>query len=202
MTGQARLDPRTTALVLIDLQRGVVEEGLGAGIPFAPHKPADVVANARRLALTLSGLGGTVIMVRGSMGIGGPPPFTPTADVTFPAGPVDPRLAELVPDLADLEAKHVVKHQWGSFYGTDLEPQLRGRGIDTLLFGGVATNLGVEAAAREAHDRGFEQILVEDATTAFDGRAHQDSIDRIFRLIGRVRSTQQVVAALEAGADQ
>jgi nicotinamidase-related amidase len=81
--------------------------------------------------------------------------------------------------------------KWGSFYGTELDPLLRRRGITTLLLGGIATNLGVESAAREAHDRGYEQILIEDAATAFDSQAHHDSVSRVFSLIGRVRTAAE-----------
>jgi nicotinamidase-related amidase len=44
----------------------------------------------------------------------------------------------------------VTKHQWGAFYGTDLDVQLRRRGIQTIVLGGVATNIGVESTARQA----------------------------------------------------
>src|SRR5689334_20743835 len=93
------LDPRSTALVLVDLQRGVLDSGFD-GVVLGPHKAADVVANARRLALALRERGGTVILVRGSMGTGGVPFPAPAADITFPgAGPVDPALTEIVPEL-------------------------------------------------------------------------------------------------------
>lgn len=193
----ARLDAATTALVLVDLQRGVVNHGF-EGFSLAPHSAADAVANARRVALALRERGGAVILMRGSMGLGPVPSPAPAADITFPsAGPVDPAVTEVVAELAEFREHVITKYQWGSFYGTDLDLRLRRLGIRTLLVGGVATNLGVEAIAREAHDRGYEQVFLSDAMTAFDGQAHQDSIDRVLRLIGRVRLTDEVLAALD-----
>src|SRR4051812_37501426 len=190
-----QLDVATTALVLIDFQRGVVDNVYGAS--FAPRAAAEAVANARRVALALRERGGLVVLVRGTMGLSGPPTLAPMADIMYPdMGKVPEHFAEVVPELADFTENLVTKAHWGSFYGTDLEAHLHRRGIRTLLLGGVATNLGVESAARDAYDRGFTQIIIEDAMTAFDGQAHHDSIERVMRLLGRVRSTEQVLAAL------
>ncbi|MBP2336644.1 nicotinamidase-related amidase [Saccharothrix coeruleofusca] len=198
MTARPRdeLDAATSALVLVDFQRGVVD-GLGAGVPLGPHPAAEAVANARRVAVALRRRGGLVVLVRGSMGRGGVPFPAPRADVELPPpGGAPAEWTEVVPELADLGSHVVVKHQWGSFYGTELDPLLRRRGVRTVLFGGIATNLGVESAAREAYDRGYEQVLVRDAATAFDAGAHEDAIARVFSLIGRVRTADEVIDAL------
>ncbi|MFE0417514.1 isochorismatase family protein [Streptomyces tendae] len=193
------IDPKTTALVLVDLQRGVFE-GMAGGAGVGPHSAGDALARARRTATALRERGGLVVLVRGSMGLSGVPFPAPRTDAGVPAGVrVPPHWAEIVPELADCADHVVTKHQWGSFYGTDLEVLLRRNGITTLLLGGVATNLGVESAAREAYDRGFEQVLIEDAATAFDAAAHQDTVSRVMPLIGRVRTTEQVLSALTGG---
>ncbi|MFD4506941.1 isochorismatase family protein [Streptomyces sp. NPDC058457] len=189
------IDPKTTALVLVDFQRGVVE-GMGGAAELGPHTAEDAVGRARRTATTLRELGGLVVVVRGSMGLTGVPFPAPRTDAGVPAGvPVPPHWAEIHPELTDCADHVVTKHQWGSFYGTELEVLLRRNGVTTLLLAGIATNLGVESAAREAYDRGFEQVLIEDATTAFDAAAHHDSVSRVMPLLGRVRNTEQVLAA-------
>ncbi len=89
------------------------------------------------------------------------------------------------------------KRQWGAFYGTELDLQLRRRGIDTILLAGISTNIGVESTARDAYERGYEQVFVEDAMTARDAGEHAHTVRLIFPRIGRVRSTADVLAALE-----
>jgi nicotinamidase-related amidase len=90
-----------------------------------------------------------------------------------------------------------VKHQWGAFYGTDLDLQLRRRSIDTILIGGIATNFGVESTARDAWERTYKVVFIEDMMTSFSTEAHQFSISTVFPRLGRVRSSEQVLAALD-----
>lgn len=56
---------------------------------------------------------------------------------------------------------HVKKHNWGAFYGTDLDVQLRRCGIDTILLTGVATSIGCDTTAREAYHAGYQVIAVK-----------------------------------------
>ena len=87
--------------------------------------------------------------------------------------------------------------QWGAFYGTELDLQLRRRGIDTILLAGISTNVGVESTARDAYERGYEQVFVEDAMAARSPDEHLHTIRTVFARIGRVRLTAEVLAALE-----
>jgi nicotinamidase-related amidase len=89
----------------------------------------------------------------------------------------------------------VTKHQPNAFYGTDLEIQLRRRGIRTMVLGGIATNLGVDSTARRAHERGYEQVFVEDAMAAREEDLHAYPVTGIFPTMGRVRSTDDVLGA-------
>jgi nicotinamidase-related amidase len=110
---------------------------------------------------------------------------------------VPPEASELVPELNVQTGDVVVtKRQWGAFYGTDLEQQLRRRQIRTLVMGGIATNIGVESTARAAHDRGYELVFAEDAMSSVSAEAHQFALSTIFPRMGRVRSTEQVLAAI------
>jgi hypothetical protein len=85
----------------------------------------------------------------------------------------------------------VTKRQWGAFYGTDLELQLRRRGIDTIILCGISTNIGVESTARNAWELGFNLVIVEDACSAASAEQHQGSMTHIFPRIARVRSTEE-----------
>ena len=102
-------------------------------------------------------------------------------------------LAELGPQPGD----HVVrKRQWGAFYGTDLDLQLRRRGIGTVVLCGISTNFGVESTAGDAYERGYQQVFVEDACAARTAEGHAFVFRTVFSRIGRVRSADEVVAAL------
>lgn len=91
---------------------------------------------------------------------------------------------------------HVKKHNWGAFFGTDLDVQLRRRGIDTILLSGIATTIGVDTTAREAYQLGYQVITIEDAMTDFNGQLHQDIVEHIFKRLGKVWTSDQVIASL------
>jgi nicotinamidase-related amidase len=187
------IDPTRTALVLIDLQQGIV------GRPLAPHAGADVVRNAARLADRLRALGGTVVLVRVAFHPDGRDALAAPADV--PAG-FDPRAlpaawADLVPELGPRPGDLVItKRQWGAFHGTELDLQLRRRGVGTIILAGIATQIGVESTARSAYEHGYAQVFVEDAMASMSAEVHGFPVQHIFPRMGRVRSTEQVLAAL------
>jgi nicotinamidase-related amidase len=105
--------------------------------------------------------------------------------------------AELVRELEPRPGDHVViKRQWGAFYGTDLDLQLRRRGITTILLCGIATCFGVESTARDAYERGYQQIFVEDAMASPAAAEHEHTVTRILPRMGRVRRTAEILAAL------
>ncbi len=191
---ELKIEPARTALVVIDLQRGIVS------MPAAPHPPAEVVARAAELAKATRAAGGTVVLVHITRSPDGKDGLRPTTD-TPPAWAggrsLPPDWSEIAPELGP-ETNDIVigKHQWGAFYGTDLDLQLRRRGIDTIVLCGIATNVGVESTARDAYERGYDQIFVEDATSARDPEEHRHTVLTLFPRIGRVRSTAEVIAAI------
>ena len=114
------------------------------------------------------------------------------------AGAFPPDWMELIPELDRQPGDIVVfKRQWGAFYGTDLDLQLRRRGLSTIVLCGIATEAGVESTARDAYERGYELIFASDAMTGLSPEAHANSIERIFPRLGRVRTTTQIIAALQ-----
>lgn len=185
------LDPATSALVLIDLQHGIV-----AGDKM-PHAAASVVANGAELAAAFRARKALVVLVSVDPGPNGEIFPNPPADKPRPAMTYAANFAELVPELHRQPSDvTVVKHQPNAFYCTDLEVHLRRRGIRTIVLGGIATNLGVEGTARAAHERGFALVFAEDAMTARADVLHTHAVTHFFPTIGRVRSTSEVIAAL------
>ena len=90
-----------------------------------------------------------------------------------------------MPELGPKPATCVVtKHQWGAFYGTELELQLRRRGVKTIVIGGISTNFGVESTARDAFERSFALVFVEDAMAAMSAEAHAFAMANIFPRLG------------------
>jgi nicotinamidase-related amidase len=185
------LDPRTTALVVIDLQRGIVSR------PVAPHAPRDIIERSARLADTLRAAGGRVVLVRVAFAADEADRLRPPVDSPIPPGAPPPDWSDLLPEMGPRDGDLVVtKHQWGAFYGTELDLQLRRRGIRTILLCGISTNFGVESTARDGWERGFRIVFVEDAMAGMSAEAHAFAIATIFPRIGRVRSSADVLAAL------
>lgn len=187
------LDPYTTALIAIDLQHGIV------GLDTVPHKAPQIVTNAARIAKALRAKGGFCAFVRVTNAADGADALRPTTDIVPPPAPPRPSYwAELVPELGIKDQDVVItKRQWGAFYGTDLDLHLRRRGIRTIILLGIATNIGVESTARDGYERGFDQVFVEDGCAALQAEAHKTSM-QLFGRMGRVRSTEQVLGALDA----
>ena len=76
--------------------------------------------------------------------------------------------ADFVPELAALPGEvEIVKPGKGAFYGTPLTHALQSRGITRLVFGGVTTEVCVQTTMREANDRGYDCLLVEEATGSY-----------------------------------
>jgi len=187
------LDPRTTALVLIDVQKGVLS------MPLAPHGAAQIVQNAARLGLHFDEVGALVVLVHVAFSAGGVDRLSQPVDSPPPAlqGGLPQDWADFAPEIAALRAGFVVaKRQWGAFYGTELDLQLRRRGIHTIVLAGVATNFGVESTAREAWQHNYAVVVAEDAVTSLGEELHRFSIEKILPRIARVRSTAEIVGAL------
>jgi nicotinamidase-related amidase len=185
------LDPKTTALVLIDLQNGV------AGRDVAPHSASDVVANAVRLADAFRGASSPVVLVRVTSGADGGDRVQRRVDMSWPVGTPPAGWDQIVPSLGPEDGDIIVtKRQWGAFYGTDLDLHLRRRGIQTIVLGGIATSIGVESTARDAFEHNYGLVLVEDAMADMSAEAHEFTVKTIYPRISLVRSTDQVLAAI------
>jgi len=174
----------TTALVVIDLQRGIV------AMPAVPHSAVDVVQRTRRLAQVFRQKGLPVVVVN----VAGRAPGRTDAGVRAAALPEG--WADVVPELKELGDHFVTKHRPGAFLGTDLDGYLKGRHVTQIVLTGVATSVGVEATARSAFDLGYHVTVVGDAVSDLDGENHRHSLEKVFPRLSEVTTTEVVLEFL------
>ena len=185
------LDATTTALVLIDLQQGI--------LPYAkaPYDAAAVLANAAPLAAAFRAAKAPVVLVKVGFSADGGDVLKATVDAPNPPGAPPANWLDDTPELPGQPGDiRILKRQWGAFHGTELDLQLRRRGIKTIVLAGIATSIGVESTARNAWELGYDIVFAEDATSGPDAATHANSFEKIFPRIGRVRRTADVLAAL------
>ena len=116
---------------------------------------------------------------------------------------------EIYEELAPQEGELVIKkHRYSAFYNTDLETQLRNRGIETLIITGTVTNMCCESTARDAQFRDYNVIFVSDATGTMDHpdlgagsmtaeEVQKATLTSLSLCIAEIASTQQVIDKLE-----
>jgi len=162
-----------------------------------PYPVQQVLAKTVRLAEAFRRTGSFVVLVNVNS-VDGKDLLHPITDteIRFPTErPKD--WADIALELGPQASDHLVtKRQWGAFFGTDLDLQLRRRDIDTIVLCGIATNFGVETTAREAYSYGYHQVFAEDAMNALSVEEHRHTCTYIFPRMGRIRSTDEVAAAI------
>ncbi|MBL0728018.1 cysteine hydrolase family protein [Piscinibacter sp. HJYY11] len=191
--GPFSFDPAHTALVMIDMQRDFIEPGgFGATLGNDVSLLKPVVPAAADLIAWCREHGVLVIhtqechqpdlsdcppakRLRGkpSLRIGDPGPMGRILILGEPGAGFVP---ELLPQDGDLV---IAKPGKGAFYGTELGDELQQRGITHLIFGGVTTEVCVQTTMREANDRGYECLLIEEATGSYFPEFKQAAIEMI-----------------------
>lgn len=170
------LDPQS-ALIVIDLQKGILSR------PTA-HPLADVIAKSAGLAEAFRRRGLPVVLVN-------------VASKRAPS----PDFSELVPELNRRDEDLLItKQTWGAFTNTGLADKLAEKGVTQLVITGVATSIGVESTARQAHELGYKVVTVSDAMTDVSPEAHENSLTRIFPRLGQVGTRQEIEALLDSAA--
>ena len=177
------LDPET-ALIVVDLQKGIINS------PFI-HPVSGVIERTGALLEAFRQRDLPVVLVNVA---GGAPGRTeqPRRFSTLPEG-----FSDLIPEL-DRRAGDIVvtKRTWGAFASTDLEAQLKAKGVTQVVVTGVATGTGVEATARQAYEQGFNVTLALDAMTDVRPEAHEYSLASVFPRLGETGSTQDILNLL------
>jgi nicotinamidase-related amidase len=104
--------------------------------------------------------------------------------------------ADLPPALEAQADLVITRRQWGAFYGTELDLQLRRRGVDTLVLAGITTNFGIESTARTAAEHDYAVVFAADAISGIALDLHDFAFANIFPRVGLIRTTEEIVAAL------
>lgn len=216
------LDPRSTALVIVDMQeyflnpaspfsrscervvpgvlghfqergRGVVEPTLRRLLDFFRAQGLRVVYTTVASELPDGRDLMPIFQQRNAAGRDavGDAVIPPRADAWARiVSALEPRPDELV----------VNKTTYGTFNSTGLDHALRSLGITSLVVGGVVTNVCVETTARDAADRGYDVVVLDDGSAAFSPEIHEATLLSFQGPFGRVRTSDEVLALLEAGA--
>jgi nicotinamidase-related amidase len=94
------------------------------------------------------------------------------------------------------EDQVILKPRFNPFIGTDLDLQLRARKINTILFGGYSTNVGVESGVRTARDLGYDVVVVSDCCYNVNKELHEWTLTKIMPIFARVLTAEQVLKLL------
>jgi nicotinamidase-related amidase len=180
-----QLDAKSTALVLIDLQAGVL------AMSVEPHSAALIYERSMRLAQRFRDAGALVVRVRVSFS--GDRADTLRAPVDQPTNysALPPGWDEL-PDPLPPSDLLITKRQWGAFYGTELDLQLRRRAVRRIVLGGIATNIGVESTARSAAEHGYELVIPEDLCGSLSAELHAFSFKHILPRLARITTSETI----------
>ena len=177
-----------TALIVVDLQKGIVN------LPSI-HPISGVIERSCALIDAFRQHGLPVVLVNVA-GVAPGRTEQPRRHATLPEGFTD-LLPELNKQPGDIM---VTKQTWGAFPSTDLESQLKAKGVTQVVLAGVATGTGVEATARQAYELGFNVTLAIDAMTDTRTEAHDYSIENVFPRLGETGTTQDILRLLPAGS--
>jgi nicotinamidase-related amidase len=185
---ELQINPAKTALVLIDLQNGIIARDT------KPYAATDVVERAAKLADAFRAKGSLIVYVRVNMG-----DFMHLPADEMSQLPKDiPAAASEIAAAAGMQPGDllITKRHWGAFAGTTLEADLRARGVETVVLGGIATNMGVESTLRQGTGLGFAFITVEDICTTFSPEMQTFAFTAIFPRLSHVSTTDKVIAAI------
>ena len=199
------LDPRRTAVIAVHLQKDIVNaDGAFGGFFAAQAVERDVVAVNQRVLDAARGAGATVVYTRVAWepGLADLVANSPILGIVAQSGCLleGSDKAQILPELSPQDTDLVLTHKRvGGFSSSHLDTLLRGRGVDTLLFTGVATNFSVEGTARQASDLGYRTVIVTDACSAADPATHDASIASL-GLLAEITTSADVLDALSVNA--
>jgi len=179
---------KKTALVLIDLQKGIVS------YPTA-HPIAGVLANAAKLVAAFRKAGQPIVVV--NVDPGKNKALNTRKDAQQRMGEIPAEWLEIVPEIqTNADDVFITKHTWNAFADTALDDELKKRGVTGIVLAGVSTSIGVEGTARAAYERGYNISFATDAMTDMAAEAHEHSTKRVFPRVGEVGLTDEIIEQL------
>lgn len=208
------LPPQPPALVVIDMQRDFIEPGgFGAALGNDVNLLTSIVPTIQRLLALYRRLGLPIVHTREAHKpdlSDCPPAKRARGDCRIRIGDLGPMGRLLIdgePGNAIIDALaprpgeiELAKPGKGAFYATPLDGLLRARGITHLFFAGVTTEVCVQTSMREANDRGYECLLIEDATESYFPEFKRATLDMLTAqggIVGWVAPSARVIAAVE-----
>lgn len=204
------LDPRKTALVVVDMQNAFM-------LPGVAHSPClmaqEIVPNINRLAQATRETGGTVVWIKTAYTDETLKDWSTLYGMLGPKGTEKRAKAlargskgyELWPDLDARPSDLVVeKNRYSAFIqgSSDLADVLRARGIDTLLITGTVTNVCCESTARDAMMLNFKTIMLTDGNSAVTDADHNASLIGFYLIFGDIMSTDTAIECLKRNAQK
>ncbi|MGH8060157.1 MAG: cysteine hydrolase [Candidatus Entotheonellia bacterium] len=193
------LNPKTTALLLQDLQNELIK----GGRPVVPLSGSELIAHCQRLLAKARAVGMPVIYVRVSRrpdlrDAPHPPLGTPPGAGGAPSLIEGTEGAAIVSELAPRPEDIVVtKHTTSPFHTTDLGVYLRRFGITTLILTGYSTTGVVEGTLRDARDQDYDCVVVRDCCAAATVQEHDTCMDLVFPRMAWVASADDVIHAIQ-----
>ena len=203
------IEPAKTALVVIDMQNYFMKPGFQGEVPMARK----IVPTVNRLAAATRKLGGHVVWVKNTTS-GTRESWSVLHDWLQTPDRRDRRYASM--ELGqeghalwgELDARpedaQIVKKRFSAFIqgSSDIEAYLRGRGIDTLLIGGTATQVCCESSARDAMMLNFKVIMVPDALATYSDEEQNISLRAFYSNFGDLQTADEAIASLKRGLGQ
>jgi ureidoacrylate peracid hydrolase len=205
----ATLEPRRTALVVIDMQNAFLQPGSPSETPTA----REIVPQINRLANAVRTAGGVVAFAQGSFQSQGPDAWPLFFDYMVSPAYSAAILQALAPgapghalwDGLDVQPAdlRVRKNRYSAFFpgACELPDLLRARGVDTVLITGTLTNVCCESSARDAMMGDFKTVMVSDANAARSDAEHIAALATVVQFFADVRSTNEVLAMLAGATD-
>jgi ureidoacrylate peracid hydrolase len=203
----ADIDPKRTALVVVDLQNAFMDDDVGHAVCPAAR---DIVPDVNRLAAAVRASGGAVFWIKNTFDESCLTEWSVMQDMSTPEGrarraaamSANTRGHELWPTLdVRTEDEIVRKYRFSAFLpgASDLPARLRDRGFDTVLITGTVTNVCCESSARDAMMSNFRVIMVSDGNAAMTQAEHEASLTSFYLTFGDVMDTDMLVGLLSAG---
>ena len=180
---------KNTALILIDLQKGIV--GLQVVNPIN-----GVLENAAKLVAAFRKANLPIVIVNVNPA-GAKWTSSRKEPTQMPNRPFAADWLEITDEIKTQPGDiFITKHTWGAFFETALDEELQKRNVTGIVIGGVSTSIGVEGTARQASERGYNVTFAKDAMTDMFADAQESSLKNIFPRMGEIDTTDKIIEKL------